>query len=226
MFFDPLWLLVILVSTAIGFITQGYINSTFRKWSRVPVGNGMSGADVARRVLDMNGLRQVPINPVGGNLTDHYDPRNRTLALSGPVYGETSVAAAGVAAHEAGHALQHAENYIWGNIRTAIVPVVNIGSQFAFPAILLGVMLRVSGLFWLGILFYAGAVLFQIVTLPVEFDASRRALDALTTSGSMSPDQVSGARQVLTAAALTYVGAALISIIQLLYFIGLGRRND
>jgi len=225
-FFDPLWLMVILVSTGIGFATQGYINSTFRKWSQVPIGTGLSGAEVARRVLDANGLQNVPVQAVAGNLTDHYDPRSRTLALSASVYGQPTVAAAGVAAHEAGHAIQHSQNYVWGSVRTAIVPAVNIGSKFAFPAILLGVWLQLASLAWIGVLFYAGAVLFQVVTLPVEFDASKRALGALSTSGAMSPEQVAGARQVLTAAALTYVGAALISVIQLLYFIGLARRSD
>lgn len=226
MFFDPLWILLMLLSTGIGLITQGYINSTFRKWSRVPVHTGVQGAEVARRILDSNGLHDVPVNAVGGSLTDHYDPRSRALALSSPVFSQASVAAAGVAAHEAGHAIQHAENYVWGNIRTAIVPVVNIGSQFAFPAIFLGLFMQVAGLVWLGVAFYAGAVLFQIVTLPVEFDASRRALASLSVSGAMTPDQIGGARQVLTAAALTYVGAALISVLQLLYFIGLARRSD
>jgi len=190
------------------------------------MGSGMSGAEVARRVLDANGLQAVPVSAVGGNLTDHYDPRNRTLALSEAVYSQPTVAAAGVAAHEAGHAIQHSQNYVWGNIRTAIVPVVNIGSKFAFPAIMIGLFLKLASLAWIGVLFYAGAVLFQIVTLPVEFDASKRALAALSTSGTMPPEQVAGARQVLTAAALTYVGAALISVMQLLYFIGLARRSD
>lgn len=226
MLFDPLWILLMLVSTGIGLITQGYINSTFRKWSRVPVHTGMQGAQVARRILDSNGLHAVPVNAIAGSLTDHYDPRSRSLALSSPVYSEASVAAAGVAAHEAGHAIQHAQDYVWGNIRTAIVPVVNIGSQFAIPAIILGLLFQRAGLIWLGIAFYAGAVLFQVITLPVEFDASRRALDALSVSGAMSPDQIGGARQVLTAAALTYVGAALISVLQLLYFVGLARRSD
>jgi hypothetical protein len=173
----------------------------------------------------MNGLQEVPVNAVAGNLTDHYDPRSKTLALSGPVYGEMSVAAAGVAAHEAGHAIQDQQRYVWGTIRTAIVPVVNIGSRFAFPAILLGIFLQISQLAWLGVVFYAGAVLFQLITLPVEFNASSRALDSLTVSGAMSPEQVAGARQVLTAAALTYVGAALVAALQLLYFVGLARRS-
>lgn len=225
MFFDPTWLMLMLVSTVIGLATQGYINSTFRKWSQVRLHNGVSGAEIARAVLDANGLHQVPITHVGGNLTDHYDPRHRRLALSSPVYGEPTVAAAGVAAHEAGHAIQHSQNYIWGSVRTAIVPAVNIGSQLAFPAILMGIWLRFAELAWLGVILYGGAVLFQIVTLPVEFDASRRAIAALSSSGVLPPEQVAGARQVLSAAALTYVGAALVSALQLLYFIGLARRD-
>jgi hypothetical protein len=223
--FDPVWLLLIVVSTIIGGVTQGYIKSTFRKWNQVPVASGMTGAQVARQVLDANGLGDVPVNKVGGHLTDHYDPRVRSLALSEPVYGVPSVAAAGVAAHEAGHALQDQQGYFWGKVRTAIVPAANIGSQMAFPLILLGIFLNVAGLATVGIVLYAGAVLFQVVTLPVEFDASRRALGALSASGALPPEQVAGARQVLTAAALTYVGAALISALQLLYFIGLANRD-
>lgn len=225
MFFDPLYLIIVLVSTGIGLATQSYINSTFKKWSAVPLSTGLSGAQVARRVLDSAGLVGVPVNAVAGDLTDHYDPRNRTLALSQPVYAHPTVAAAGVAAHEAGHAIQHDKRYIWASVRTAIVPAVNLGSNLAFPAILLGIWLQIAQLAWLGVILYAGAVLFQIVTLPVELDASRRALVALTESGSMTPDQVGGARQVLTAAALTYVGAALVAVLQLLWFMNLARRR-
>lgn len=226
MYIDPLWLALILVSTGIGFATQGYIKSSFRKWSTVPSSTGLTGAQVARRVLDANGLDAVSIQSVKGDLTDHYDPRSKNLALSSPVYGQATVAAAGVAAHEAGHAIQDARGYVWGAVRTNLVPVVNIGSQFAWPAIFLGMILQFSGLIWVGVIFYAGAVLFQVVTLPVEFDASRRALAALSDSGAIGPEQVPGARQVLNAAALTYVGAALISVLQLLYFIGLARGRD
>jgi uncharacterized protein len=224
-FFSPVYLLLLLVTTAIGAATQGYIKSTFGKWSQVPVATGMSGADVARRVLDANGLGDVPVGPVAGNLTDHYDPRNRTLALSEPVYAATSVAAAGVAAHEAGHAIQHQQAYVWARARNAIVPAANLGSRLAFPLILLGVVLRFGELATLGVILYGLAVLFQIVTLPVEFDASRRALGALASSGAMPAEQVPGAKQVLSAAALTYVGAALIAALQLLYFFGLSRRS-
>lgn len=225
MYLSPEFLLIMLVSVGLGFITQGYINSTFRKWSKVPVSSGLSGADVARRVLDSNGLQSVSIGQVAGNLTDHYDPRAKHLALSQNVYEVPSVAAAGVAAHEAGHAVQDAQRYVFGEIRTALVPAVNIGSSMAGVLIFFGLVVKMSGLLWLGIIGYATAVLFQLVTLPVEFDASRRALASLESTGVMQPVQVAGARQVLTAAALTYVASALISVMYLLYYIGLARRD-
>lgn len=225
MFLDPLWLLLILFSTVIGAVTQGYIKSTFRKWSQVPLATGRSGAQVARAVLDANGLQHVEIRPVGGVLSDHYDPRSKVLGLSQGVHDVPSVAAAGVAAHEAGHAIQDARHYVWGRARSALVPVVNFGSGISMWLIMIGIFIQASQLVWLGVIFFASAVLFQFVTLPVEFDASRRALAALSTSGVMSPEQVAGARQVLTAAAFTYIAAALIAALQLLYFVGLARRD-
>ncbi len=225
MYFDPLWIALMVVSTILGFLTQRYIKSSFRKWSNVEVSSGLSGAQVARSVLDANGLQEVAIQQVPGDLSDHYDPRTKTLGLSSAVYGVASVAAAGVAAHEAGHAVQHARGYVWGNIRTAMVPAVNIGSSAAWILIMGGFIFQFTGLIWLGILFYAGAVSFQIVTLPVEFDASRRALVNLEGTGAVNAAQLAGARQVLTAAALTYVAAALIAALQLLYYIGLARRD-
>lgn len=152
-------------------------------------------------------------------------PRTRQLNLSQAVASQPSVAAAGIAAHETGHAIQHARGYVWGNVRTALVPVAQIGSGASIWFIVLGFILRFSGLIWLGIILYAGAVLFQLVTLPVEIDASRRAVAALSSSGLVAPDQIGGVKQVLTAAALTYVAAALVAAMQLLYFIGLARRN-
>lgn len=225
MYFDPLWIALIVVSTILGLVTQGYINSTYRKWSQVPLDGGRSGAEVARAILDGGGLTGVGIGQVAGQLTDHYDPRSKQLGLSQGVYGSANVAAAGVAAHEAGHALQDAQGYAWGKVRTALVPVAQIGSSSAFWLIFAGLIFNFSALAWLGVLFYAGAVLFQVVTLPVEFDASRRAIAALRSSGTMSAPQIDGAKQVLTAAALTYVAAALIAALQLLYFIGLARRD-
>lgn len=225
MFFSPGYLLIFIVSTALGLLTQGYIRRSFAKWSQVPVSSGMTGAQVARTILDDNGLQSVTIEQVAGNLSDHYDPRSKVLRLSSGVHGVASVAAAGVAAHEAGHAVQDAKHYVWGSVRSAIVPVANIGSQLAFPMIIAGIFFNAFGLVWVGIAFYAAAVLFQVVTLPVEFDASRRALASLESSGVMAAQQTEGAKQVLTAAALTYVAGALIAVMQLLYFIGLGRRD-
>jgi len=225
MFLNTQWLLLIVVSTVLGLATQGYINSTYRKWSRVPLSSGSSGAQVARAILDSNGLGSVAVQAIPGNLTDNYDPRNKTLSLSEGVYSTPSVAAAGVAAHEAGHAIQDAKGYVWGSVRSALVPVAQFGSMSAFWLIIIGLWINFSALAWLGVAFYTGAVLFQVVTLPVEFDASRRAIASLQASGTMSTEQVAGARQVLTAAALTYVAGALIAALQLLYFIGLA-RND
>jgi len=225
MYLDPLWIALMVVSTLLGFVTQSYIKSSFRKWSNVGVSSGMTGAQIARSILDANGLQDVAIQQVAGDLSDHYDPRSKTLGLSSAVYGVSSVAAAGVAAHEAGHAVQDAREYVWGNLRSAMVPVVNVGSSAAWIMIMAGFIFQFTGLIWLGILFYASAVVFQVVTLPVEFDASRRALVNLEGTGAVDAGQLAGARQVLTAAALTYVAAALISALQLLYYIGLARRN-
>lgn len=225
-YMDPTYLLLFAVTVGLGFVTQGYINSTYRKWSQVPISARLNGADVARRILDSEGLTHVGIQAVPGNLTDHYDPRSKMLGLSQGVGNGASVASAGVAAHEAGHAIQDARGYVWGNVRTALVPAANLGSQASWILIIAGFMFQVSGLVWAGILFYAFAVLFQIVTLPVELDASRRAMGALSTSGYLTEEQLAGARQVLTAAALTYVAAALISVLNLLYYIGLARGRD
>jgi Zn-dependent membrane protease YugP len=240
--FSPSWLFIMIVSVALGAITRGYINSTYRKWSQVGLRNGMTGAQIAERVLAANGLAGtaltgvsiqgpgVRIVPVAGQLTDNYDPRDKSLNLSEGVYGSSSVAAAGVAAHEAGHAVQDAQGYVWGRIRTLIVPAASFGSSAAWILIIVGAFLgAASGMghsvIMLGIAFYAAAVLFQIVTLPVEFDASRRALASLEGTGALDSEQLGGARQVLTAAALTYVAAALISMMQLLYMLGFARRD-
>lgn len=224
-YLDPTYLLIMFVSIGLGFATQSYIKSTFRKWSHVPLTTGRSGAEVARTILDSSGLAGVEIVSVRGELTDHYDPRSKTLALSEAVYGQPSVAAAGVAAHEAGHAIQDERGYVWGRVRTSLVPVVNFGSSSAGILIMLGLFTSLTGLLWLGIFAYGFAVLFQLVTLPVELDASKRAINNLESVGMIAPDQIAGARQVLTAAALTYIAAALISVINLLYYIGLARRD-
>ncbi len=218
------YLPVLIIAVVLGFITQGYVNSSYRRYSRVALATGQSGAEVARAMLDAEGLNHVRIEMVPGHLTDHYDPRADVLRLSEDVYRGRTVAAAGVAAHEAGHAAQHARGFAFARIRQTLVPTAQFGSSLAFPLILAGLFVGFPGLITLGVILFAGAVLFQLVTLPVEFDASRRALTALNTGNMLPADQVSGARTVLNAAALTYVAATLIAVMQLVYYLGLSRR--
>lgn len=193
--------------------------------------SGMNGAQVAQRVLQAAGIYDVQVRHVSGSLTDHYDPRTKTVNLSDPVYNATSVAALGVAAHECGHAIQHAKNYAPLSIRSALVPIANFGSMLAWPVILIGLLFntRSSGLIIdIGILLFSAAVLFQLVTLPVEFDASRRALVMLRTQGILADDELKYTRRVLKSAALTYVASAAAAILQLLRIILItnGRRRD
>jgi Zn-dependent membrane protease YugP len=221
------WLLIMIFSVALGAATQWWVSSRYKRFGAIALRSGLTGADVARRILDAAGLQTVGIQMIGGTLTDNFDPRTGTLSLSQAVYEGRNIASAGVAAHEAGHAIQHARGYVFATIRGAIVPVANIGSQAAPFLIILGLVLGAGGgwLLWLGIALYAGAVLFQIVTLPVELDASRRALTDLQAVGVVDDQELPGARSVLTAAAMTYVAAALISVIYLLYYVGLARRS-
>jgi len=223
LFFNSGYLGIMLVGLVLGLITQAWINGAYRKWSRVDLYNGKTGAEIARTMLDSNGLGSVGIEQIGGSLTDHYDPRTRVLRLSQAVYAGRSVASAGVAAHEAGHAVQHAQGYAPAVIRQALVPAANIGSQMSWLLIMVGFFLNLSGLVLVGALVFGAAVLFQLVTLPVEFDASHRAIAVL--SAGLPPEQAAGARSVLNAAAMTYVAAALVSIMQFIYFLGLSRRD-
>lgn len=244
-FFSPSWIALIVVSMLLGLGTQAYISSTFRKWSRVSVHSGLTGAQVAQRVLVANGIAtdgaiaqpsgaggrlHVRISAVGGNLSDNYDPRTKTLNLSEPVYASSTVAAAGVAAHEAGHAVQDAQGYVWGRLRGALVPLATFGSGAAVWLIIAGLVFFGASqlgiaMVYTGLAFFAFAVLFQFVTLPVELNASRRAMNALESSAILDSQQLAGARKVLTAAAFTYVAAALIAALQFLYFLGLTRRD-
>lgn len=220
--FDPAYMLLVLVSTVIGLAAQGYINSTYRTWSRVPA-SGATGADVARRMLDANGCHAVDIKRVNGHLTDHYDPRDNSLHLSSENLTGGSVASVAVACHEAGHAAQKAHGYAMMKVRTALVPVVNFTQNTWMLVLMLGLFMNIAGLTTLAIVFFAFSVVFQLVTLPVEIDASRRAVAYIEQSG-MGEVDVRGAKKVLTAAALTYVAAALTSILQLLYL--LARTSD
>lgn len=229
-YWDPTYILVV-IGAVICMIASARVKGTFNKYSQLRSMSGMNGAQVAQRVLQAAGIYDVQVRHVSGSLTDHYDPRTKTVNLSDPVYNATSVAALGVAAHECGHAIQHAKNYAPLSIRSALVPIANFGSMLAWPVILIGLLFntRSSGLIIdIGILLFSAAVLFQLVTLPVEFDASRRALIMLRTQGILADDELKYTRRVLKSAALTYVASAAAAILQLLRIILItnGRRRD
>lgn len=219
--------MLIIISALISLFAQFLVNSRFSKYSRVRSRSGMTGAQAAERILQSQGIYDVAIQRVSGKLTDHYDPRNKTLNLSDAVYASTSVAAVGVAAHECGHAIQHARGYAPLSFRSALVPVANIGSQLSWLFIILGIFFGGSHtLIMIGILMFSAAVLFQLVTLPVEFNASGRALKLLSETGILQKDEVSDTRKVLSAAALTYVAAAATAVLQLLRLLRLFGGND
>lgn len=222
-YYDLPYLAIALVSLILGMLTQGYINKAYNKWSQVPTQLSGTGADVARHMLDSNGASEVGITPIAGRLTDNYDPRDNKLHLSQDNYNKGSVASVAVACHEAGHAIQNATGFSPMRIRTALVPAVtfagNTWSLLFFAGIIFGALRLVQ----IAVIFYAVTVLFQLVTLPVEIDASRRAVNYL---GGMSEIDQAGAKEVLTAAALTYVASALTSIMQLLYFMSRTRSRD
>lgn len=229
-YWDPTYILVV-IGAVICMIASARVKGTFNKYSQLRSMSGMNGAQVAQRVLQAAGIYDVQVRHVSGSLTDHYDPRTKTVNLSDPVYNATSVAALGVAAHECGHAIQHAKSYAPLSIRSALVPIANFGSMLAWPVILIGLLFntRSSGLIIdIGILLFSAAVLFQLVTLPVEFDASRRALVMLRTQGILADDELRYTRSVLKSAALTYVASAAAAILQLLRIILItnGRRRD
>lgn len=229
-YWDPTYILVV-IGAVICMIASTRVKGTFNKYSQLRSMSGMNGAQVAQRVLQAAGIYDVQVRHVSGSLTDHYDPRTKTVNLSDPVYNATSVAALGVAAHECGHAIQHAKSYAPLSIRSALVPIANFGSMLAWPVILIGLLFntRSSGLIIdIGILLFSAAVLFQLVTLPVEFDASRRALVMLRTQGILADDELRYTRRVLKSAALTYVASAAAAILQLLRIILItnGRRRD
>ena len=229
-YWDPTYILVV-IGAIICMIASAKVKTTFNKYSQYRSYSGMNGAQVAQRVLEAAGIYDVTVRYVSGNLTDHYDPSTKTVNLSDPVYNSYSVAALGVAAHECGHAIQHAKNYAPLSLRSALVPVANFGSMLAWPLILIGLFIngRSSTLIIdLGIVLFSAAVLFQLVTLPVEFDASRRALVMLRTQNILSDDELKNTRKVLKSAAFTYVASAAAAILQLLRIILLvgGRRDD
>ena len=226
-YYDPTYILVIL-----GFIfamfASGGVQRTFNKYSKIKSYRGYTGADAARKILDDNGLYDVRIEHINGNLSDHYDPKANVIRLSDATYADNSVAAIGVAAHEAGHAVQHAVGYAPIKVRNAIVPAVNICSSLSMPLFLIGLIFALPTLTTIGIVLFAGGLVFQLVTLPVEFNASRRAISILNTSAMLDEQELSGAKKVLTAAAMTYVAAVISTALQLFRLILLSnsRRRD
>lgn len=221
---DATYIFLVLPAVIFALWAQFNVKSTFSKYSKIASRSGMTGFDSARRILDANGLGDVRIAHVSGDLTDHYNPTDNTIYLSDSVYGSNSAAAIGVAAHEAGHAVQHATGYTPIKIRAAIIPITNIGSNLAMPLIILGIVLSFPTLAYIGVAAFGLSTLFQLVTLPVEFDASGRALKAL--EGSLDGDDLASARKVLRAAALTYVAALAVSLVNLLRLLIIVAGND
>jgi hypothetical protein len=228
--FDPLYLILILPALALSIWAQTQVSSAFSRYSRVASQRGLTGAETARWILRSFGITDVEVERYHGFLSDHYDPTRKVLRLSPAVYDSPSLAAVGVAAHEVGHALQHAQGYALLQLRSAMVPATKIGSQLYWPLLLIGFLFQSLALVKLGIIFFSAVVLFQLVTLPVEFDASRRAVSIIQREGILTPVETRAAKAVLRAAALTYVAAAAAAILQLLYFLIraglLGGRRD
>ena len=232
--FDWTYLVIVLPCLILSMLASSSVNSTFKKYSNVNSIRRLTGAEAAQRVLSANGVRGVRIERVSGNLTDHYDPKTNVIRLSDSVYGATSVAAIGVAAHEAGHAVQYAQNYGPIKLRAVIIPITNLGSKLAMPLILAGILFSFFGSFsttlvYLGIAAFSLSIVFQLVTLPVEFNASRRAMEAIETAGLLTHEEQQGARKTLKAAAMTYVAAtavAVAQVVRLLVLFGGRRRRD
>lgn len=226
MFFDPLYMLFMLPAALIGMWAQFKLMAAYGRYSRVGLAARLSGAKAAREILDQAGLHDVPVEEVPGHLTDHYDPAKRALRLSSENFHSQSVAAVGVAAHEAGHALQHQVGYAPLQLRAALVPVTQFASYAWIVLLVLGMFLHMSKLVYVGIGVFSIMMLFQLVTLPVEFDASKRAKEQLLRLGIVRPDESAGVSKVLGAAALTYVAALVQSVMQLLYFLNIARSSD
>jgi len=229
MFFDINYLIYMIPAFILMALTSWYVKSAYNKWSRVPAQSRLTGAQAAQRLMSTGGMYGVQIQGVAGNLTDHYDPRNKTLFLSPGVANGASVAALAIAAHELGHAMQDAEDYFPLRFRSALVPMVNIGSNLGWILIMIGLFLKFTQLAWVGVLVFAGGAVFALATLPVEFDASARAKQLLVQTGIIQTEQEQrGVNTVLNAAALTYVAGLVTAVMQLLYYVSLvsGRSRD
>lgn len=225
MIFDPMYLLFMLPGLLLSIWAQFKVKSSFKKYSKVNSERRLTGREAARMILDQNGMRDVEVEKIAGNLTDHYDPRQNVIRLSDPVYDSASIAAVGIAAHEAGHAVQHKTGYAFIKLRMSIIPICNLGSSLAPWLILLGLWMQILELYWAGIIAFSLVALFQLVTLPVEFNASKRAVLILESNGTLSANELHGTKKVLSAAALTYVAALLTSLLQILYFVLRARRR-
>lgn len=228
-FFDPSYLLYMIPAFILMGLTSWYVRAAYQKWSQVPARSRLTGTQAAQRLISTGSMHGVQVQGVAGNLTDHYDPRNKTLYLSPGVANGASVAAVAIAAHELGHAMQDADEYFPLRLRSALVPVVNIGSNLGWILIMIGLVIRWTDLAWLGVLIFAGGALFALATLPVEFNASARAKQLLVQAGIIQTDEEKrGVNAVLNAAALTYVAGLVTAILQLLYYVSLvgGRRRS
>lgn len=225
-FMDYWYIVLVLPAILFSLIAQDSVHSAYNKYGQILSRRGMTGADVARRVLELNGIQGVRIEPTSGKLTDHYDPRADVIRLSEGVYGSSSVAALGIAAHEAGHTCQHHLGYGAIKVRNAILPVANIGSAAAIPLVLIGIIFNFGVLINVGIIFFAAVVVFQLVTLPVEFNASARAKKVLAADGMLSGEELAGAKKVLNAAAMTYVASLAVSLMQLVRLLIISRNRD
>jgi Zn-dependent membrane protease YugP len=225
-YFDPLYLVLMIPGILLTLWAQSRVKGTYRKYSKVSSTMGMSGAQVAQTILSKKGISHIRIEPVAGELTDHYDPGAKAVRLSQGIYGSSSLAAAAVAAHECGHVLQDVEGYKFMNLRAALVPAVNLGSRLGPILIIAGLVLNFLGLAWVGIFLFGAVLLFHVVTLPVEFDASRRALRLIDELGILQGEENRGARAVLQAAALTYVATAFYALLNLLYYIMMVNRRS
>lgn len=225
-YWDSTYILVIIAMLLSLFASYG-VKTTYARYQKMKTARGITGAEAARRVLDMHGLQHIRIERISGELTDHFDPRNNVIRLSDSTYNDTSVAAVGVAAHEAGHAVQHATGYVPIKVRNAIVPVVNIGNQLAMPLFVIGLLLNYLNLAYIGVILFSFALVFQLVTLPVELNASSRAIKILDSSMLLYEDEIGPAKKVLKAAAMTYVAAVASTALQLLrLLLILNRRRD
>lgn len=223
--FDTSYVVLVLPALLFSMWAQHMVTSRFNKFSKQRTINGMTGADAAREVLARSGVSDVRVERISGNLTDHFDPRDNVIRLSSSVCDAPTVAAVGVAAHEAGHALQYANGYAPMKLRAAIIPVTSVGSKLAMPLVLIGLVLGFTGLVNIGIILFGAVVVFQLVTLPVEFNASRRAIQILDEYGVLTTDELPGVKKVLTAAAMTYVAALAVSLMQLLRLISMSQRR-